>query len=299
MPPIDAGMLPVAASQSKTDDARMPAQITAIDSHAHVFERGLPLAARRRYAPDYDALPADYLALLDAHGISHGVLVQPSFLGTDCRYLLRALADAPDRLRGVAVIDPAAGPAQIDEMHHTGVVGIRLNLFDVPDPRLDTPTWRAVLDRIAELGWHVEVHVEAKRLERIIEPLFAHEVKIVVDHFGRPDPSLSVDDPGFRHLLSLGQTRRVWVKISGVYRNDPSTHGIARAQLAARLIKAEFGVERLVWGSDWPHTQFEESQDFSRSLQVFYQLVPDESERRSVLIDTPARLFGFCSTPVS
>ncbi|MCS0468087.1 hypothetical protein LV178_22070, partial [Burkholderia mallei] len=76
--------------------------ITAIDAHAHVFETGLPLAGRRRYAPDYDAPLDAYLAQLDAHRVSHGVLVQPSFLGSDCRYLLRALARQPRRLRGVA-----------------------------------------------------------------------------------------------------------------------------------------------------------------------------------------------------
>ena len=30
-------------------------------SHAHVFKRGLPLADTRRYAPDYDATPEQYI----------------------------------------------------------------------------------------------------------------------------------------------------------------------------------------------------------------------------------------------
>ena len=71
------------------------AAITAIDSHAHVFVRGLPLAPQRRHAPDYDATPADFGALLDAHGVSHALLVQPSFLGTDNRFLLDAIRARP------------------------------------------------------------------------------------------------------------------------------------------------------------------------------------------------------------
>jgi hypothetical protein len=55
--------------------------VTAVDAHAHVFRRGLPLAASIRYAPDYDATPEDYLKTLEANGISNAVLVQPSFLG--------------------------------------------------------------------------------------------------------------------------------------------------------------------------------------------------------------------------
>ncbi len=92
-----------------TNSAReSTARITGIDTHAHVFERGLPLANARRYAPGYDAPLSAYLAQLDAHGLSNGVLIQPSFLGTDNSYLLAALKQAPQRLRGVAVIDPTA-----------------------------------------------------------------------------------------------------------------------------------------------------------------------------------------------
>ncbi|TOZ40770.1 hypothetical protein DIJ60_27590, partial [Burkholderia pseudomallei] len=113
--------------------------ITAIDAHAHVFETGLPLAGRRRYAPDYDAPLDAYLAQLDAHRVSHGVLVQPSFLGSDCRYLLRALARQPRRLRGVAVIDAGCAPAAPDARARPGVVGSRLNRNAMPDPALDRP----------------------------------------------------------------------------------------------------------------------------------------------------------------
>ncbi len=109
--------------------AREPFAVTAIDAHAHVFERGLPLAAQRRYVPDYDApLPA-YFAQLDGCGVSHGVLVQPSFLGTDCSYLLAALRREPRRLRGVAVIEPDCGFGTLAAMAEAGVVGIRLNLI--------------------------------------------------------------------------------------------------------------------------------------------------------------------------
>src|SRR3546814_20576571 len=77
----------------------------SIDSHAHVFVPGLSVIAERRYTPDYAAPLDDYLALLDAQGLAHGVLVQPSFLGTDNRHLTAALPRAAGRCRGVAVVD--------------------------------------------------------------------------------------------------------------------------------------------------------------------------------------------------
>ncbi|MET3445406.1 amidohydrolase [Ralstonia sp. 1138] len=268
-------------------------RITAIDTHAHVFERGLPLADARRYAPTYDApLPA-YLAQLDAHGVSHGVLVQPSFLGVDNSYLLAALKQAPQRLRGVAVIDPAAPETLLAQMNAEGIVGIRLNLIGAADPQLKSPVWQAALTRLHALGWHVELHVEARRLPALLQPLLEAQVNVVVDHFGRPDPALGVDDPGFAALLAAGRSRRVWVKISGAYRNGANGRGEAIAQAAMPRLKDALGLDRLVWGSDWPHTQFESQINYDKMWAFAGVLLPSAADRKQVLVDTPAQLFRF------
>ncbi|CAJ0721979.1 MULTISPECIES: amidohydrolase family protein [Ralstonia] len=270
-----------------------PARITAIDMHAHVFERGLQLADARRYAPTYDApLPA-YLAQLDAHGVSHGVLVQPSFLGVDNSYLLAALKQAPQRLRGVAVIDPAAPETLLTQMNAEGIVGIRLNLIGAADPQLKSPVWQAALARLHALGWHVELHVEARRLPALLQPLLEAQVSVVVDHFGRPDPALGVDDPGFAALLAAGRSRRVWVKISGAYRNGANGRGEAIALAAMPRLKDALGLDRLVWGSDWPHTQFESQIDYDKMWAFAGVLLPSAADRKQVLVDTPAQLFRF------
>lgn len=268
-------------------------RITAIDTHAHVFERGLPLADARRYAPTYDApLPA-YLAQLDAHGVSHGVLVQPSFLGVDNSYLLAALKQAPQRLRGVAVIDPTAPETLLAQMNAEGIVGIRLNLIGAADPQLKSPVWQAALARLHALGWHVELHVEARRLPALLQPLLEAQVNVVVDHFGRPDPALGVDDPGFAALLAAGRSRRVWVKISGAYRNGANGRGEAIAQAAMPRLKDALGLDRLVWGSDWPHTQFESQINYDKMWAFAGVLLPSAADRKQVLVDTPAQLFRF------
>jgi len=279
-------------------------KITAIDTHAHVFSHDLPLAQRRRYAPAYDAPLSRYLAQLDAHGVSHGVLIQPSFLGADNQYLVQSIAQAPQRLRGIAVIDPvavAADPTQLDALARAGIVGIRLNLFSLPNPDYTSAAWRATLAKLASLGWQIEVHCEAQRLPQVVGPLLARKdgaIDVVVDHFGRPQAALGVDDPGFRYLLTLGETRRVWVKVSAAYRNvaanaGSDTNGSATAMAAMPLLKNALGLDRLVWGSDWPHTQFEKVASYDAVYALMLKLLPTERERQAVLVDTPAKLFKF------
>jgi predicted TIM-barrel fold metal-dependent hydrolase len=263
----------------------------AIDCHAHVFRVGLPLADVRRYAPDYDATPADYVKMLDANGMSHGILIQPSFLGTDNSYLITALRDYPKRLRGVAVVEPTVARDELVAMNETGVVGIRLNLIGKPDPAFEQDDWRTLLRHVADLGWQVEVHVEASRLPQIVGPLLKAGVNVVVDHFGRPDPKLGVTDPGFDYLLSTGKTRRVWVKISAAYRNGKDGAGDKIALDAMAPLRAHFGLDRLLWGSDWPHTQFESQTNYAAMRAQLDTWLPDAADRKVLLSESPRSLF--------
>lgn len=288
---IVSSMLPGCAGIAKQDKG---AQLAAVDTHAHIFQRGLTLANVRRYAPDYDATLNDYLGMLDRHGIARGVLVQPSFLGTDNSFMLDGLRQAPARLRGIAVVDPDSPTTELNRLNAAGVVGIRLNLVggaSVPD-FLNAP-WRHLLRRVADLGWQVEVHREARDLPQILPPLLNAGVNVVVDHFGRPDPGLGVNDPGFRFLLEAGASRRVWVKLSAAYRNGPNGLGEKIALSAMPLLRSAFGMERVMWGSDWPHTQFERSIDYDRARRMLDIWLPDPEERRLVLVGTPATLFRF------
>jgi predicted TIM-barrel fold metal-dependent hydrolase len=271
--------------------------IVAIDTHAHVFKQDLALAGDRRYAPAYDATIADYLAMLDRNGVSHGVLIQPSFLGTDNTYLLEALRTAPARLRGIVVVAPEIGSRELAALAAGGCAGIRLNLIGRPDPAFETATWRGHLAHLAALGWQVEVQAEARRLPTLLPPLVAAGLAVVVDHFGRPDPRLGIDDPGFRYLLGSGPSGWIWVKLSGAYRNGGNGIGEHTAAAAAALLRAALGPDRLIWGSDWPHTRFEAVASPTAARQCLDLWLPDPGDRQTVLVETPARLFGFRAGP--
>ena len=273
--------------------ASAPSSVDAVDMHAHVFVRGLPLAAERRYTPEADAPLAAYAAHLRGHGLSHALLVQPSFLGTDNRYLLEALRRFPQRLRGVAAVEPSISPQTLAQLECDGIVGIRLNLVGAPLPDLRTNPWRTLCAAVSARGWHIELHCRGSDLPALAGPLVDMGCTVVVDHFGRPDPMHGVDDAGFVYLLSLASTGRVWVKLSAAYRNVRAGSGRDSAQAFAQGLIDAFGARRLVWGSDWPHTQHDGVTDFAATRAALDRWVPDASSRAIVLRDSPAELLGF------
>ncbi|AHL34418.1 membrane protein [Pseudomonas brassicacearum] len=268
--------------------------ITGIDSHAHVFSRELKLAAARRYTPGYDATLTQYLKHLQTHGLSHGVLVQPSFLGTDNSYLLAALRQAPEQLRGVVVLERDVSRVVLDDMARLGVVGVRLNLMGKALPDFRDAAWRDFFGHIADLDWHVELHRQAPDLPGLIRQLMSFGVKLVVDHFGRPDARLGTDQPGFAELMELGLSGQVWIKVSGIYRlAGTDQQNLAFARAALPLLEQSFGPRRLVWGSDWPHTQHEGHVGFDTVMAQLQALQCSAPLLRAVLVDTPRSLFGF------
>ncbi|WP_449431586.1 amidohydrolase family protein [Pseudomonas putida] len=268
--------------------------LTAIDSHAHVFSRGLNLASGRRYAPSYDAPLGDYLGQLQAHGFSHGVLVQPSFLGTDNHYLLSALQAAPGQLRGVVMVDRDVTRETLADMARLGVRGVRLNLMGQALPDLACAQWRALLERIGEQGWHLELHRQVADIPALVRALQPYGLDIVIDHFGRPDARAGLGQPGFAELLTLGGKGKVWVKVSGIYRLEGTPEqNLAFARQALGALEAHYGAERLMWGSDWPHTQHESSVSFARVLEQFEGLGCTAELRRALMVDTARALFGW------
>lgn len=280
---------PPTPSGPAREAASAPTRPARIDCHAHVFARDLPLAPERRYTPERDALLPSYLDLLDRHGVTHGVLIAPSFLGTDNSYLLEALRQQPARLRGTVSVDPSIDLGALREMDRAGAVGIRLNLYRreaLPD--LHSAPYQALLRRVADLDWHVEVYVEGRRLPPLLAALRQAGPKVVVDHFGCPDPRDGARAAGVRELLRAVQAGRTWVKLSAPYRL-----GGADAARYAELLLEEAGPERLVWGSDWPWTQHDAGLSYAETLGWLAAWVPDERRRRAIEWETPARLFRF------
>lgn len=260
----------------------------AIDTHAHVFTRSCPLAAERRYTPDYEAPLADYLAALNAQGASGGVLVQPSFLGTDNSYLLECLDAVPGRLRGIVVVKPEVDGEVLDDMARRGVVGLRLNRVAMPSGWRPPKAELDLATKAAMRGWQVEVQARGDVLAAMLALLLPRVERIVIDHFGLPMSADPAADPGQAALLDTAASGRVWVKLSAPYRFS----GVD-ADAAGRRLLSAFGAERLMWGSDWPWTQYEAQMNLNLARDWPLRMVAVPEEKRTVLDATARKLFGF------
>lgn len=236
----------------------------AFDAHVHLYANDLPMVAGRRYTPDDAATLDDLATLLLANGLAGALVVQPSFLGTDNSHLVACLADAardhPDlTLRGVAVLDPDTPVDEMARLAEAGITGMRLNLVgggDLPD--LAAPTWRRHIATANDLGWHVELHLESPRLPALLPALLDACERLVIDHFGRPDPVRGLACPGMKALLAA-PAARITVKLSAPYRTFPTLTSDEAASYCvpfARALADRFGADRLAWASDWPWTQF-------------------------------------------
>lgn len=229
------------------------------------------MPANRRYTPSADASTKALRQLLAAGGIDGALLVQPSFLGTDNRYLLSALAekDGNTKLRGVCVLPLSADAAQIAPLARAGVVGARLNIIGRPAPDLRAAEWRRFLTQLNKFNWHLEICAEGAKLASMLPVAAAHCRRIVVDHFGLPDSSAPLQCPGWKALMSL-PTEQVWVKVSAPYRvfpAEPLRRAAGRCEELAAVLRGHFGARKLIWGSDWPWTRHETGMTYSRTLQ--------------------------------
>jgi len=281
----------------------------ACDCHTHVFgdPARFPFWSGRTYTPP----PADVAAWEQVHRtlrIDRGVIVQPSVYGTDNRCLLDAISQLGRRARGVAVIADTASAAELDALHRAGVRGIRVNLetFGIADPAAGVERLRRTLAQLAHRPWHVQLFVRSSIVPPLESAVLASALPIVFDHFGGVRAEAGTSDPGFRSLLAMVRAGKAYVKVSAAYRvssSGPPDYADVRP-FARALIDAN--PERIVWGSDWPHPdsrrrEGREVAEISPNLPVddiaaLNQLAawaPDAAVRRTILLDNPARLYGF------
>ena len=274
LPPLVSGRAP---------RQRLPAG--SWDTHFHVFAGPSALAASRSYTPSPAPLQS-WCAMAAIMGIGRGVLVQPSVYGQDNRTLLDALATLPERLRGVVVIPPETPAEEIARLHRLGVRGVRINLRNRSGLPLAAVPGLARL--IAPFGWHLQFQAGPGEIAAAARIAADHDVAAVVDHLGfiALDRIGGADD--LAALQRLLDTGGVFVKVSAPYRlGAPAAFAAAVSALVASH------PERLVWGSDWPHSElFAAMPEDADLIDRFLASVDDAGLRQRVLIDTPQRLYG-------
>ncbi len=294
VPLAPAGAPSCAGPDPRPQPPRQALPANACDCHAHVFGPAtrFAFAERRSYTPPDAPLEA-YLALLDGVRLRRGVLVQPSIYGEDNSCLLDALARSGGRLRGIVVADPRhLSDATVDDWTAKGVRGIRINM--VTPAGLPLAAMEAMAARLAEIGWHLDLITDScERLVELEARLAALPCPLLIEQLGRIKGGQPVSTPGFQVLLRLLAQRKTWVKLSHAY--HVSTAGPPYADttpLAQACVAA--APEQAVWGSDWPHPMLHGPMPNDGALlDLLAEWVPDAAQHRAVLVDNPARLYGF------
>lgn len=284
----------------------VPAHACDCHTHIHGDVEKFPFFAGRVYTPE-PASPEEMAALHKALHIERVVIVTPSVYGTDNSSTLFGMKARGATARGVAVIDDKTTETQLDTMQTDGFRGIRINLATggVSDPNVGRARFTAAVERMKARGWHVQLYTTLPMISAIKELVLASPVPAVFDHFGGLEASLGLEQPGFADLIELVKSGKAYVKISGAYRSSKLAPDYQDMVPYARALIAA-NVDRVVWGTDWPHPDSSRVEgrkatdiaplyqiDDGRLLNQLPVWAPDANLRKKILVDNPARLYGF------
>jgi len=282
----------------------------ACDCHVHVIcePDRFPFSPDRPYTPP--PAPAKALAeMLDQLRMERVVIVSPAIYGNSNDCTLDAIRQLGSRARGIALLGPKTDNAECKRLRRGGVRGLRLNFetLGVIDPVAAIQHFGWASKVAAEHGWHIQINTRLPIVAALAESIARTQVQVVFDHFAQAQPSLGVDQPGFSALAGLLKADRAYVKFSAAYRiskHPPPYPDVA--PLAHTLIAAN--PKRILWGSDWPHPDVAQKPgrsptdlrpplpvDDTEMLNQLSAWVPDPAIRRGILVDNPARLYGFAA----
>jgi predicted TIM-barrel fold metal-dependent hydrolase len=245
--------------------------------------------------------------LLRGFHIDRVVVVSASVYGTNNDCALDAIRQIGPGARGVANVSLEATDSDLDRLHRGGIRGLRLNFETqgVADPRVAVERFHLASTRAAAMGWHIQVNTRLSIVEAMEEYVMSGPATVVFDHFAQADATLGIDQPGFSSLVRLLKSGRAYAKISAAYRistrppDYPDVAPLAQALIAANP-------ERVLWGSDWPHPDGTRRAgrsptdlapplpvDEGRLLDQLAVWSPDPTIRHAILVENPARLYGF------
>lgn len=262
----------------------------ACDCHIHIYEDRFPVVPQAVFKPPHAPL-ADYLAVRKALGLSRVVVVQPNGYGYDNTCTLEAMAALGNTARGVAIVPPDTPDAELERLTRAGVRGIRY--FLLPGGILGWDSLETMAARVRSFGWHVQLQLDGRELPRYEEALARLPVPLVIDHNGKFLDPVQTSHPGFQSLVRLLRAGNTWVKLSAPYETSKAgpPHYADVGVLARGLVAAN--PERCVWATNWPHPAQSPRPESAPLLDLLLEWADDDATRSRILVDNPARLYGF------
>ena len=265
----------------------------ACDTHTHFYHHRYKSAPTAVFTPP-DAWVDDYRKVRERTGLQRVVVVQPTVYGLDNQATLDAIAALGSSSRGVAAVPASISDADLDRLTRCGIRGARLHMLAggaLPWEAVDT-----VPARVQDFGWHCLLQFDGREFADREATVKRIPGMLVIDHNGKFLEPVSVDHPSFRALLRLLENGRTWVKVAAPYETsklgppDYKDVGV----LAKALIRA--APDRVIWASNWPHPASPPrvpAPDEGALLDLLLEWAPDDATRRKILVDNPARLYGF------
>jgi D-galactarolactone isomerase len=289
------GQGPAVPNSAGRHKPKLKAPVNACDCHMHTYDGAHFPPLRPGSRMQENAAAADYRRLQQRTGTSRVVIVTPAVYATDNRVTLDAIARLGDA-RGVAVVHPDTGEAELRALDDGGIRGIRFTQFDPATAVTTLDMIEPLAKRVCDLGWHVQIHMRGDQIAAAADLWRRLPCTIVFDHMGRlPQPS-GIDHPAFAIICRLIDAGRAWVKLSGAYLDTavgPPTYADA-TQVARAFVAA--APERTVWGSDWPHPTERDKPDDAVLFDLLADWIPDPAARHRVLVSNPETLYGFAQS---
>jgi predicted TIM-barrel fold metal-dependent hydrolase len=288
---------PAVPNSTGTEAPKLKAPANAADCHMHIYDSPRFPAARPGSRLQTNAAVAQYRVLQQRIGTTRTVVVTPAAYVTDNRVTLDAIAQlGRERTRGVAVVHPDVTDATLKELADGGIRGIRFTVFDPRSAAVSIDMIEPLAKRVAELGWHVQIHMRADQIVDN-EALFNRlPTTLVFDHIARLPQPEGVSHKAFGVVRALIDKGRTFVKLSGAYQDTkvgPPTYADI-AKVAQAFVNA--APERMVWGSDWPHPTETDKPNDALLFDLLADWAPDETTRHKALVDNPQALYGFAKT---
>jgi 2-pyrone-4,6-dicarboxylate lactonase len=263
----------------------------ACDTHFHVFgpRSKFPFPEKRSYTPA-DA-PKEKLFALHQHlGIQRGVVVQSAAHGFDNSAAADLIAARKDDYVGIALLSPSASTDELRKLDSQGFCGVRFNYMKHLGEGTPIEDVIAFASKLPDLGWHLQIHMDSSLIAEMAPALRRSPVPVVIDHMGRVDASLGLNQEPFRKLLELMKDKNLWVKVSGSERASRQPSPWKDAIPFARKLVEEFG-DRVLWGTDWPHPNLNAIPDDGVMVDNLAEIAPSEKQRQALLVDNPARFY--------
>jgi 2-pyrone-4,6-dicarboxylate lactonase len=262
------------------------------DTHCHVLGPTDKFLYAATAPVNFVDAPKEKLFALHAMlGIERCVIVHTATHGFDLRVTEDALAAKGGSYLGVALLPTMVEDAELRRLDRLGFRGVRYNFMPHLHRDYNFEQVMALTPRLVDVGWHLQIHMDGSLLPDMASGLERSPVPVVIDHIGRVDAGLGLEQAPFQCLLRLMQHDKFWVKVSGCDRITRTGPPYADALPFARKLVTEFS-DRVVWGTDWPHPHHKGPiPDDGQLVDIIAEMAPSDELRRKLMVDNPRRLY--------